>query len=91
MAIKLRASASTLGALTSRFSGAAASFFRDYASSDYARKYQPRFGGPLCDAGADYTPMAAFDLTGSQARKIGPRIDIGCYEGVAGNTMLLVW
>ena len=70
--------------------GTAASFFRDYASSDYARKYQPKAGGPLADKGADYAPMAAFDLSGVRPRRIGSHVDIGCYEGNAARTMLLI-
>ena len=40
--------------------------------------------------GADYAPMAAFDLTGVQKRKVGSHVDIGCYEGNAAGTMFLI-
>ena len=66
------------------------SFFRNYASSDYAIKYQPKAGGPLADKGANYEPMALYDLSGVQKRKIGSHVDIGCYEGNAASTMVLV-
>ena len=70
--------------------GTAALFFRNYASEDYAVKYQPKPGGPLYDKGANYTPMAAFDLSGAQKRKIGSHVDIGCYEANAAGTMFLI-
>ena len=70
--------------------GTAALFFRNYASEDYAVKYQPKPGGPLYDKGANYTPMAAFDLSGAQKRKIGSHVDIGCYEGNAAATVIIV-
>ena len=54
------------------------------------RKYRPASGGPLCDKGADYEPMAAFDLTGVQPRKIGSRVDIGCYEANAARSLLIL-
>ena len=66
------------------------SFFRNYASSDIRLKYQPKSGGPLYDKGANYTPMAAFDLSGVQKRKIGSHVDIGCYEGNAAATVIIV-
>ena len=70
--------------------GTAAEFFRDYAASDYKIKYQPKSGGPLYNAGAEYPQMAAFDLTGVQPRKVSGHVDIGCYEGNAAGTMLLI-
>ena len=70
--------------------GTAASFFRNYAATDYAIKYQPKAGGPLYDKGADYAPMAAFDLSGVQPRKVSSRVDIGCYEGNAAGTILFI-
>ena len=70
--------------------GTAALFFRNYASEDYAVKYQPKSGGPLYDKGANYTPMAAFDLSGAQKRKIGSHVDIGCYEANAAGTVIIV-
>ena len=65
-------------------------FFRDYASSDYRLKYQPKTGGPLADAGADYEPMALYDLSGERKRKIGGHVDIGCYEGNAASMVIIV-
>ena len=54
------------------------------------RKYRPASGGPLCDKGADYEPLAAFDLTGVQPRRIGKRVDIGCYEANAALTLFIL-
>ena len=65
-------------------------FFRNYASDDYAIKYQPRSGGPLAEKGANYEPMALYDLSGVQKRKIGSHVDIGCYEGNAAATVIIV-
>ena len=70
--------------------GTAASFFRNLAASDYKIKYQPKSGGPLYDKGADYAPMAAFDLSGVQKRIVGSHVDIGCYEGDSALTLLLI-
>ena len=71
--------------------GTAAAFFPHCAENvPYALKYQPKSGGPLYDMGADYAPMAAFDLSGVQPRKIGSHVDIGCYEGNAAGTILIV-
>lgn len=71
--------------------GTAAAFFPHWAD-DVAEdvKYRPRSGGPLSDAGANYSPMALYDLTGEQKRRIGSRVDIGCYEGHAAGTVLVV-
>ena len=55
--------------------GTAESFFKDYANGDYT----PKKDGPLYNAGANYEGMAAVDLAGNP-RKVGTRIDIGCYE-----------
>ena len=55
--------------------GTAAEFFKDYANGDYT----PKAGGPLVGKGANYEGMAAVDLAGNP-RKVGSRIDIGCYE-----------
>ena len=72
-------------------SGTAAAFFPHYAENvPYAVKYRPKSGGPLYDKGADYAPMAAFDLSGVRPRRIGSHVDIGCYEGNAARTMLLI-
>ena len=70
--------------------GAAASFFRNYAATDYAIKYQPKAGGPLADKGANYEPMALYDLSGVQKRKIGAHVDIGCYEANGAATVIIV-
>jgi hypothetical protein len=58
--------------------GTAESFFKDYANGDYT----PKAGGPLVGKGANYEGMASVDLAGNP-RKIGSKVDIGCYEGVA--------
>jgi hypothetical protein len=58
--------------------GTAAEFFKDYANGDYT----PKAGGPLVGKGANYEGMASVDLAGNP-RKVGSKIDIGCYEGVA--------
>ena len=55
--------------------GTALSFFKNYANGDYT----PASGGPLYNAGANYEGMASVDLAGNP-RKVGARIDIGCYE-----------
>ena len=66
--------------------GTPASFFRDYARGDY----RPRSGGPLVNAGANYEPMAGVDLSGVQPRRIGSRVDIGCYEAFDETTILIL-
>jgi hypothetical protein len=55
--------------------GDSAEVFNDYASGDYT----PKAGGPLVNKGANYEGMASVDLAGNP-RKIGSKIDIGCYE-----------
>ena len=71
--------------------GTAAAFFPHYAENvPYELKYRPQSGGPLYDAGANYTPMARFDLSGVQKRKVGSHVDIGCYEANAAGTLLLI-
>ena len=47
-------------------------------------KFRPAAGGPLCDSGVDYEPMAGVDLSGTQPRKTGAHVDIGCYESESG-------
>ncbi len=42
------------------------------------------------NAGANYEPMAGVDLSGVQPRRIGSRVDIGCYEGFAETTLLIL-
>ena len=34
--------------------------------------------------------MALYDLSGAQKRKIGSHVDIGCYEGNAAATVIIV-
>ena len=81
----------SLGFPVGTVSGSAAAFFPHYAENvPYAVKYRPKSGGPLYDKGADYAPMAAFDLSGVRPRRIGSHVDIGCYEGNAARTMLLI-
>ncbi|MBQ3811580.1 MAG: DUF2341 domain-containing protein [Kiritimatiellae bacterium] len=65
--------------------GTAASFFRARTRGDW----RPKSGGPLVGAGANYEPMAGTDLSGVQPRKIGTRVDIGCYEAFAETTILI--
>ncbi|MBQ3811581.1 MAG: DUF2341 domain-containing protein, partial [Kiritimatiellae bacterium] len=50
------------------------------AAAPLEARYRPAPGSPLRDAGADYAPMAAFDLSGRQPRLVGAAVDIGCYE-----------
>lgn len=65
--------------------GAAAEFFKDYANGDYT----PASGGPLYNAGANYEGMASVDLAGNP-RKIGSKIDIGCYEARSSSLVLVI-
>ena len=58
--------------------GTAAEFFKDYANGDYT----PKTGGPLVGKGANYEGMASVDLAGNP-RKVGSKIDIGCYEATS--------
>ena len=53
--------------------GTASSFFKDYANGNYTPV------GPLVNKGANYEGMASVDLAGNP-RKVGSKIDIGCYE-----------
>ena len=55
--------------------GTAESFFKDYANGDYTLNPTSL----LVNAGANYEGMASVDLA-KKRRKVGPRIDIGCYE-----------
>ena len=66
--------------------GTADAFFRNRARGDW----RPKSGGPLVNAGAEYEPMAGVDLTGVQPRKVGTRVDIGCYEAFAETTILIL-
>ena len=70
--------------------GTASSFFRNYAASDYSLKFQPKSGGPLYDKGKNYSPMPRYDLSGVQPRKVAGHVDIGCYEGNAAATILIL-
>ena len=55
--------------------GTAESFFNDYANGDYTLNPTSL----LVNAGANYDGMASVDLAGRR-RKVGGRVDIGCYE-----------
>jgi hypothetical protein len=71
--------------------GTAAEFFPHCAENvPYAARYRPKAGGPLYDKGADYEPMALYDLSGSQKRKVGAHVDIGCYEASGAGTVVIV-
>jgi hypothetical protein len=59
--------------------------FKDYANGDYT----PMSGGPLVNKGVDYEGMAAVDLAG-KPRKVGKRIDIGCYEAHSSALIIIV-
>ena len=65
--------------------GTAAEFFKDYANGDYT----PKTGGPLVGKGANYEGMASVDLAGNP-RKVGSKIDIGCYEASSSALMIVV-
>ena len=65
--------------------GTAESFFNDYANGDYT----PKTGGPLVGNGANYEGMASVDLAGNP-RKIGSKIDIGCYEARSSSLVLII-
>ena len=65
--------------------GTAAEFFKDYANGDYT----PASGGPLYNAGANYEGMASVDLAGNP-RKVGSKIDIGCYEASSAAFIIIV-
>ena len=63
--------------------GTAASFFKDYANGDYTP------AGPLVNKGANYEGMASVDLAGNP-RKVGSKIDIGCYEARSSSLALII-
>ena len=65
--------------------GTAAEFFKDYANGDYT----PKTGGPLVGKGANYEGMASVDLAGNP-RKVGSKIDIGCYEASSAAFIIIV-
>ena len=63
--------------------------FADAATGDYRLKS----GTPLLDKGADYAAaggLSEFDLTCVQKRIVGSHVDIGCYEGNARGTVIIV-
>jgi hypothetical protein len=71
--------------------GTAAEFFPHYADDvPYAVKYRPKSGGLLADKGANYEPMALYDLSGEQKRKVGAHVDIGCLEANAAGLIIIV-
>ena len=63
--------------------GTASSFFKDYANGNYTP------AGPLVGKGANYEGMASVDLAGNP-RKVGSKIDIGCYEASSSALMIVV-
>ena len=65
--------------------GTAAEFFKDYANGDYT----PKTDGPLVNKGANYEGMASVDLAGNP-RKIGSKIDIGCYEARSSSLAIII-
>ena len=63
--------------------------FADAAAGDYRLKS----ASPLLDQGADYAAaggLSAFDLSCEQPRIVGSHVDIGCYEGNARATVIIV-
>ena len=75
----------TMGLPEGTVTGTAASFFKDYANGDYT----PMSGGPLVGKGSNYEGMAAVDLAGNP-RKIGSKVDIGCYEARSSAFTIIV-
>ena len=65
--------------------GLTSAAFKNYVNGDYT----PASGGPLYNAGANYEGMASVDLAGNP-RKIGSKVDIGCYEGDGLGMIILV-
>jgi hypothetical protein len=65
--------------------GTATEFFKDYANGDYT----PKAGGPLVGKGANYEGMASVDLAGNP-RKVGSKVDIGCYEASSAAFIIIV-
>jgi hypothetical protein len=65
--------------------GTVTEFFKGYVNGDYT----PASGGPLYNAGANYDGMASVDLAGNP-RKIGSKIDIGCYEARSSALVIIV-
>ena len=76
---------------TTCITGSLGAFFPHLADDvPLSLKFRPASGGPLYDKGVDYAPMAAFDLSGVQKRRIGSHVDIGCYEASGAATLVLV-
>jgi hypothetical protein len=65
--------------------GLTSAAFKNYANGDYT----PASGGPLYNAGANYEGMASVDLAGNP-RKVGSKIDIGCYEARSSALVIIV-
>ncbi|MBQ3746842.1 MAG: hypothetical protein II863_05480, partial [Kiritimatiellae bacterium] len=63
--------------------GTAAEFFKDYVNGDYTP------ARPLVNKGANYEGMASVDLAGNP-RKVGSKIDIGCYEARSSSLALII-
>lgn len=76
--------AQALSGMVSPVVGTAESFFKDYANGDYTLNPTSL----LVNAGANYEGMASVDLA-KKRRKVGPRIDIGCYE-LQSNGLVMV-
>ena len=76
---------------TNTIVGTESQFFPHHAENvPYAVKYRPASGGPLADKGADYEPMALYDLSGEHKRKVGSHVDIGCFEANAAGLIIVV-
>ena len=65
--------------------GSAAALFRDCERGDW----RPKSGGALVNSGENYAGMPATDLAGKN-RRVGARVDIGCYEAAAAGLTLVV-
>ena len=65
--------------------GLTSAAFKNYANGDYT----PKAGGPLVGKGANYEGMAAVDLAGNP-RKVGSKVDIGCYEASSAAFIIIV-
>ena len=61
------------------------SFFKDFEGRDY----MPNVNGPLYNAGTNYEGMASVDLAG-KSRKVGSKIDIGCYEAKSPEFVIIM-
>ena len=65
--------------------GLTSAAFKNYANGDYT----PASGGSLYNKGINYDGMASVDLAGNP-RKIGSKIDIGCYEARSSAFIIIV-